>query len=192
MGKRPDIMTKRPDMNRRQERKKKAQTTIVLLFLVIMIFGILFVFMLSFVETLSQEEYMETYLYNMLLSIVRTDTGYTDSNCKLVSDSLGCAFLQPTYYCGGGVVKCRDLATSKITYYIDKFETIKSNFKYFFQVVPQGFTPRDEQNMPIKFEIGDTEVEDADVKIVATYTIYKTLGTSSYIFKVRLYITRLE
>jgi len=172
--------------------RKKAQTTIILMFMVVLIFGMLFVFLFSFAESVSSQEHMEKYTYNLLLSLVRTDTGFTDDNCKTISDSIHCALLQPTVTCDQSTIKCQDLANDRITYYIDSFESIKQSYRYFFKVEPQGFIPRDSQNNQIKIEIGDPTVEDADDKIQVSYTIAKTLGTQQFILKAILILARAE
>ena len=106
---------------------KKAQTTMVLLFLVVLIFGMLFIFMLSFAETVGQEEYTQNYLSSLLLSLVRTDTGYNDENCKLISDTIACSFISPTFDCEdnigglGDKEECRHAAEDRLTYYLEKF-----------------------------------------------------------------------
>jgi len=151
-------------------KKQKAQTTMVLLFLVVIIFGMLMLFLFSFAETLGQTEYVPKYINNLLISIVRTDTGYTGSNCKLISNALGCTFLQPTDYCEGSAERCADVARSRIEYYIDKFEIVKESFRYLFKVEPSWWAKIGDET--IVFEVGDPTVEDADEKIVESHIIW--------------------
>jgi hypothetical protein len=192
----------------------------VLLFLVVVIFGMLFLFILSFAEVLSQGENTETYLNNLLLSVVRTDTGYTDDRCKLISDSIACAFQSPSYDCGGtssilthpdcnyngeedgdeeGIdcggancplctESCDDVARTRIAKYMGMFDLIKQNFDYLFYVKPQGFVPRDSNNQIITFEIGNTDLRDAEEKTTASHVIYKGYGQSSRIYKAFLIV----
>ena len=170
--------------------ERKGQTTAVLLFLVAMIFVALMMMVLSFSETVDQNEYMETYLNSMLISVMRTDSGYTDDSCKLVSDLIWCGIMQPSYQCGGGAEQCHDLATEKVTHYLESFDVLKKNFRYFFRVEPYNFVARNEDGTPIVFEIGDPGVEEAEDRLVASYTIYKQKGYNSYILKAYLFITK--
>ena len=156
--------------SKRRDKRQKAQTTIVLLVLVVIIFGMLILFLFSFTETLGQEEYMPKHLNNLLISMVRTDTGYTGSNCKLIQDALGCTFLRPTDYCEGSTERCVDVAETRVTYYMDKFETIKESFRYFFKAEPSWWAKMGDET--IVFEVGDPSVEDADEKIIESYTVW--------------------
>ena len=78
----------------------KAQTNMILIILVIVVFGGLVLFLLSFARTVSQDEYMNLYAHNLLVSVLRTDTGYTDIDCKLTSDVIRCGFFSSDYRCG--------------------------------------------------------------------------------------------
>lgn len=163
---------------------KKAQTTMVLMFLVLIIFGMLFIFLLSFSE-LGQEDYVEQYVGDLLLSVIRTDTGYTDEYCALIQDAMASAFTRSTYKCGMGTETCKEVAASRVRYYLDRFDMLKENFEYFLKVEPQGTTVfRDDENIPIVFEIGNYEVVQADEKFTAKQVIIQGFD----IFEVTLYI----
>jgi len=161
---------------------KKAQTTMVLMFLVLIIFGMLFLFLLSFADTFNREDYVEQYVSDLLLSLVRTDTGYSDEFCKSVGNAMASVFMHPSYFCG--TENCEDIAISRVGYYLDRFDLLKQNFEYFLRVEPQTGVFRDENSIPIEFEIGDEAVVQADEK----FTAKQIISQGMEIFEATLYI----
>lgn len=115
-------------------KKRKAQTTMIILFLFIIIFLGIIVFLFSIVKNISLQDYENLYVHNTLLTILRTDTGYTDADCKLVSDVIACSFMKPGWRCGGTGPTCYDLANKKISEYLGK---LKKNYKFLFLAEPQ-------------------------------------------------------
>ncbi|MBI4020314.1 MAG: hypothetical protein HY367_03195 [Candidatus Aenigmarchaeota archaeon] len=170
----------------------KGQTTMVLIVLVIIIFAGLALFILSLTNTFSQDEYINLYAHNMLLSVLRADTGYTDANCKLVSDLISCAYFTPSYQCGGSGPQCLDLANSTINSHVRQFDLIRKNFLFLFIVEPEGF------RTGTQIKMGDTRL-DCDItepgcprkpRFVAEEKIQKASGGYPYILNVRLVISR--
>ncbi len=76
-------------------RGMKAQTSLMLIVVLILVFIGLAVFLLSFASTLDQQDYFNLYTNNMIITVMRSDTGYHDSKCRLVSDAVSCAFFSP-------------------------------------------------------------------------------------------------
>jgi hypothetical protein len=172
---------------------RKAQTSIILLVLVVIIFAALVTFLLSFAQTVSQEKYLDLYVNNLMLSIMKTDTGYSDSNCKLMSDATACAFILPDWRCGGSGMTCLELANKSLSEYMDAFELISKNYRYLFTVTTYGFIVRTdiEQGEGMQLRFGDSELEDyKGKKRVANYVIQKTLAGTQYNLRVKLYIAR--
>jgi len=166
---------------------QKAQTNMILIIIVIIIFGGVVIFLLGFAKTISQAEYMNIYTHNLLLSVMRTDTGYTDANCKLVSDAISCAFFVKTQ-CGGTGPSCISLANETVTDYMSRFELIKKGFRYLLKVTPEGFTPRSE---PYEIEIGDKGLDtEKTEKFVANERIQKTMDIGQLNLKVQLIIAK--
>jgi len=167
------------------------QSMVIMIVFVIMIFGGLAVFLLSISQTVSQKEYHNLYVHNLLLSVMRTDTGYTDPNCKLVSDTLGCAFTQSTEYkCGGSGEPCIELANGTLTNYMDRFELVKKNFRYLFIAKPEtGVRIDPETGEPLVVRIGDKSLETARIdKLKTVYIIPKFLATGPYNIVVELFL----
>jgi hypothetical protein len=165
----------------------KSQISIILIVLIIIIFIGVTLFLLSFAETISQREYMNLYVHNLLLSVMRTDTGYIGSDCKLVSDLIACAFFKPTFICGN--YTCLELANQTIYDYMSEFELIKKNYRYLFTVTAPGYVPELEGEQ-IKLEFGDPELKGRIEKITANYYIEKVFGTTQYILKAQLIIAK--
>lgn len=170
---------------------QKAQTNMILIIIVIVIFGGLIVFLLGFAKTISQTEYMNLYTHNLLLSIMRIDTGYTDANCKLVSDTISCAFFAPNWRCGGDGPSCLSMANATVNSYISQFELIKKGFRYLLKVKPEGFVVRSPTGEPFEIEIGDMGLDTEKIeKFAASERIQKTTTTGQYNLRVQLFIAK--
>ncbi len=168
---------------------RKAQINIILVVLLIIIFGGLALFLLSFARTISQDEYMHMYAHNLLLSILRTDTGYTDIQCKLVSDVTRCGFFQTEYRCGKSGPNCLTIANESINEYISRFRDIRKNFRYLFTVEPVGFVARSSTGEPLKISIGDSTLKTAKIsKWAASEEIRKITATGEYRLRAQLII----
>ena len=169
----------------------RGQTTMVLILLVILLFAGTAIFLLTFAKTVSQNDYMNLYAHNLLLSLMRSDTGYTDPNCKLVSDALACAFFSPDYLCGKGseAVSCLSLANRTATDYIERFSMIKKSYRYLLIVEPQGFTVLGPDGLPFKISIGDAGVAlGRQTKYSANEQMRKATATGVFNLNARLII----
>jgi hypothetical protein len=169
----------------------KAQTNMLLIIIVIVIFGGLVVFLLGFAKTVSQTEYMNLYTHNLLLSIMRMDTGYTGANCKLVSDTISCAFFSPDWRCGGDGPSCLSLANETVSNHISQFELIKKSFRYLLKAAPEGFIVRLPTGEPFEIEIGDKGLDTERIeKFTASERIQKTTATGQHNLRVQLFIAK--
>jgi len=117
---------------------RQGQTTMIFIVLIIIIFLGMGVFLLSLAQTVSQSEYINLYTHNLLSSLVKTDTGYTDASCKTVADLLSCSFLSPTHICG--TQDCFSLSEQTVNSYMEQFAFIKEGFRYLLIVESVGFT----------------------------------------------------
>jgi hypothetical protein len=168
----------------------RAQTSMILLVLVIIIFAALAVFLFSLAQTVSQKDYMNMYTSNMLLSIFRTDTGSNDPECKYISDAISCAFFSPHYQCPGAGQTCRELAESMIGHYMDRFAETQQSFRYLFTVTPGGFLARTEEGEPLTLEFGDPALKNEKVqKWSAGVPIQKVSGMTEYYLNVNLIVS---
>jgi hypothetical protein len=171
--------------------KRKAQTNMIMVVLLMVIFAIVVVFLLSVAQQVEQEDYMSLYANNIVLSIMKTDTGYSDSNCKLMSDLTACAFILPDWICGDSGLTCKEMADQRLNLYMESLEGISQNYRYLFVVTTSDFISRNalDQGVNQQLLIGDEELLDShETKRTSVYAIQKSLGGSSYNIKVTLYL----
>jgi len=172
---------------------KKAQSSMLLIVIVIMIFAGMAVFLLGLASTVGGNEFTALYVNNLLLSVMRTDTGYTDSKCKLVSDLVFCAYFTPEWQCGPGVPNCLDLANNTITNYMAIFGDATKHMKYLFTVTP-AFVVRDPSGEPISLDIGDNSLKKSRTESMKLYShplvISKSVGSNQYTLKIQLIISK--
>jgi hypothetical protein len=166
----------------------KGQANMIMVLLVLIIFiGVIFV-LLSLSESLVDDDYSDLYVNNLLLSILRTNTGYTD-RCETVSDTIACSFLTPRYRCGGSQTSCMDTANQTLDRYMG---LIKENMRYYFVVksADPGWVPLDESGA-LKLEFGEPEIYNNKriSKRVASTIIQKVQSGNEYNIEVSAYIT---
>jgi hypothetical protein len=167
---------------------RKAQTNMILIVLLLIIFVATALFLLSLARTVSQEDYLDLYVNNLMLSLMKTDTGFSDSNCKLISDATACAFSPTTWPCGEGLT-CLDLANQSISEYMDAFEMISKNYRYLFIVTSDTCSRVEEGCRAIRF--GDESLEDfRGTKKTAKYVIQKRISGTRMNLIVLLYVAR--
>lgn len=172
----------------------KAQSSMILMVVIIVIFAAVGIFLLSLAETVSPKEYMGMYTQNLLLSILRADTGFNDPECKYVSDLISCSYFQPSsYMCSGLGMTCRELAQSRIDYYMSKYAELQESLTYLITVTPRGFVARGEDDEALKIEFGDPSLRDAKVqKWSANELIQRVSGINEYYLTVNLLISVKE
>lgn len=174
-------------------RRLKAQSSMLLIVIVIMIFVAMVVFLLGIASTISNNDFTALYVNNLLLSVMRTDTGYTDSKCKLVSDLVFCAYFTPEWQCGPGVPNCLELANRTIAGYMDMFGNQTKSMKYLFTVSP-AFIARDVSGEPITLDLGDRSLKTSKTDTLKLYSqplvVSKTVGSNQYTLKIQLIVSK--
>jgi len=169
-------------------RKRKAQTNMIMLVILLLVFIGIILLLFSLSRTASQEDYMNLYAHNMLLSLMRTDTGYSGSGCKLISDAVFCAFTRGDVICGDEGLTCYELANQSIGGYMDAFSEISRNYRYLLEVTPV-FCSRSEEGCRV-LDFGDPDVAELERKWVANSAIQKSMAGKPYNIRIRLYVAR--
>ncbi|MBI4182226.1 MAG: hypothetical protein HY520_04640 [Candidatus Aenigmarchaeota archaeon] len=119
--------------------RRRAQSSMVMLVLAIIIVLGMVAFLFGLARTVSSAEYLNLYAHGLVASVLKTDTGYTEAPCKTVADSLACAYLTPSYICGGQET-CADLADRMVNASIGRFAERKESLRYLLTVEPEGFS----------------------------------------------------
>jgi hypothetical protein len=168
----------------------RGQTGMIMIVLLVMIVAAVVVLLLSMVQNASQsqEEYMNVYVTNLMLAVMKTDTGFSDSNCKLVSDALACAFVIPNWPCGQGIT-CSELADDSLNTYMNAFDLISQNYRYLFEVETTDFLAS-QGGQPMSLLIGDESLLDAPNRRTSVFAVQKSLAGSSYNLRITLYFAR--
>ena len=112
----------------------KGQMSMMVLALGVVFFIMLGIFLFTSSIKSKDIDYENMYVHNLLLSTLRTSTGYGHP-CLSVSDTISCAYLTPNRLCG--TEKCSDIAQRITEVTIQK--TIKSNYGYFIIVEPENW-----------------------------------------------------
>ncbi len=171
--------------------RRRGQTNLIIFVFILLIMVGMIAFLLSAAKTLNQTEYLNLYVHDALLSTLREDTGYTDSNCKLVSDAIACSFFSSTWQCGGSGPSCLTVAETHVTNAMLQFETIKKSYRYLLLVEPDGFTVKDPSGEPFTIAIGDLKLKtEKGEKFTANERISRTTLTGQYILKVQLILKK--
>ena len=167
----------------------KGQSSMIMIVIVLMMFVAIVVFLLQLASTAGNQKYTVMYANNLLLSVMRTDTGHTDSRCKLVSDLVFCAYFTPEWECGTDG-NCLELANKTIKDYMTLFSNQTTSVKYLFSATPT-FVSRDPEGAPISLDIGDKALK----KSRETFKVFshplvlsKTLGPNQYTLRLQLII----
>ena len=167
---------------------KKAQTSALLIVIVLIIFGSIAAFVLNITRTLDFDEYTNVYVNNLLLAVLRTDTGYTEPECRLVSDLLTCAYFTPNYQCGGDGPQCLNLANETITGHMSQFELVRKNYRYLFAIKPQGFVSETSIN------IGDPQLDcdpaNRNCPRIEKFSATGIIQRGSYVLKAQLIVAK--
>lgn len=116
-----------------ENKKLKGQSMLLTITLVILILVAGFAFLASTIlKPERNEEYNRLFASNLLTSLLKTDTGYTDfpDKCKTVADILLCAHDTPSFKCGSDT--CAN-AVQKTDLYLSKSLTSRPNLDYYFK-----------------------------------------------------------
>ena len=112
------------------EKGFKGQVGMIAIVLILMVFLVLAIFLSSTLQTQGLNERMNFYTNNLMLSFLKTDTGYTDQpqKCQTMADILHCAATTPNFQCGGN--PCGQEAATLADVYLSK-TTEKSSLDYY-------------------------------------------------------------
>ena len=166
---------------------KKAQTTVVVLLLALVVFGGLFAFLLSIARTVVQTDYMNLYTSNLLISVLRKDTGYSGKDCETVSDLVLCKFgISRDPYCEE--YSCAYLAENILNETMEQFGSVKKGYDYFLTAKQEGKRRAlDPDGKPIELKIGNEELENLRKdKFVAAEILQRTDEHGPFILKIIL------
>ena len=174
----------------------------ILIVLVIIVFGGLAVFLFSFAGTLEQPEYTDLYVTNLLLSLMRTNTGYQDSQCSVLSDAISCAFFESDWRCGTSGPTCLELVNETITNEIGRFSLIQQNYRYLFIAKPEKMDTVTGEYVevmnpvtsePLRVKVGDLSLEQyRGKKIVRSYAVHKSTRRGPMIIRTQLILSQRE
>lgn len=114
------------------KRRLKGQTSMILIVLIIIIFMAIGIFLLISSIKPVNEDYYNLYAHNLLLTVLRTHTGY-GGECETYASTLACAYMKP--YRGCGTSECRNLSYEITPYLIEKI--IKPNLDYCLVIEPE-------------------------------------------------------
>ncbi len=115
--------------------KKSGQTSMILIVLIIIIFMGVGIFLLISSIKPEYEEYNNLYAHNLLLSVLRRNTGY-GGYCDTVSSTVACAYMTSYRNCGG--TNCRNLSSEIVPDLVKK--VIKPTFDYCMIIEPDNWT----------------------------------------------------
>lgn len=105
--------------------RRKAQTSMMLIVVAIVIFMGIGIFMLISSVKPQYDEYNNLYVHNLLLSVLRRNTGYT-GECETVSSVLTCAVTIQSTQCNG--IPCNEVADQIVPDLVGS--VIKPTFDY--------------------------------------------------------------
>ncbi len=168
----------------------RAQTSTMLLLVLLLIFIGVITILLGLSNVIKNDDYSDLYTNNLLLSLMRTSTGYTD-RCESMSDLLGCAFLTPSRRCGNSDKGCLELANETIRNYMQILnENINKNIDYYLTARSYGseWTPIGDQG-EIRLRFGDPLLETKKIpKRTASTIIQTTYEGNEYQIEVTLLV----
>jgi hypothetical protein len=172
-------------------KRKKAQSSMILIIVVLMMFIGIAVFLLQLASTVSKEEYTTFYAGSLLLSMMRTETGFTDSRCRTVSDMVACACFTPDWVCGSE--SCSELANRTVTGYMGVFMNQTTSLKYLYTTTSDVIC-RDDEGNPRTLELGDpslkTSKKEAFKVVSYPLSITKTFEYSTFIMRMQLMLAK--
>lgn len=116
-------------------RKKSGQTSMILIVLIIIIFMAIGIFLLISSIKPEYEDYHNLYVHNLLLSVLRRNTGY-GGDCDTISSTIACASQTDYRKCGN--TNCRNLSSEIVPDLIRS--VIKPTFDYCMIIEPENWT----------------------------------------------------
>lgn len=169
---------------------RKGQANIVMMVLVLLMVFAVSVFLLQMLKKAPGSELDNMYVHNMLLSIMRTDTGYLEENCKTVSDVIACAFFEPYYKCDN-TITCENVARNRLNQLVEDYRKAKENRIYYIEVEPEGKVIS-YQGKAIEMTAGSRTAEDSSKKTTANEKVQKLFRGEAFTINVRLTMAKME
>lgn len=133
---------------------------IVLMIIIMMGMGIFLLF--SSIRDSSSSEFDNYYTHNLLLTVLRTHTGYK-SPCSTVSETISSAFLLPGTTCQGRMKS--DILNETIPVLMDAVK--KPNLEYYLVIQPENWEVAGGRRL----EFGKSWVDNEEDKSVANEKI---------------------
>jgi len=165
----------------------------VLIIIVLAVFIAVVVILLGLAGTVSREEFTSIYTNNLLLSVMRTDTGYSDARCKTVSDLVFCAYFTPEWVCDGSSQPCLEKANQTVKKYMEIFGNETKSLKYLLTIKP-AFVSRTEEGEQISLDMGDLSLKKSKTDSLKIYSyplvVSKTIGQNQYTLKIQLIVSK--
>jgi hypothetical protein len=144
--------------------KRKGQTSMILIVFVIIIMMALGVFLLiSSIES-PPSEYENLYVHNLLLSVLRKDTGYR-SPCSTISETIASVVLTPGRNCGGK--SNSEVLDEILPVAIESILAGKPKYDYYISIRPESY----EQFGGTSKSYGNPSLEQRERKWVANEKI---------------------
>lgn len=178
-----------PEPSVYERRMKIGQSSMLLIIVVLAMFAAIAIFLLQLAGNVSDTELTSMKADRLLISMLRTDTGYTDEKCKTVADLVTCACFSSTWTCGG--VNCDRLANETVTRYMAEFQNNSQSMRYlFFSASEVNCVDSEGNSMMLK--IGDLSLEKSkksDVIFSQPVLIsksYSSGGSNPYYMRMQL------
>ena len=168
---------------------RKAQLNLLVIVFVLLFLAGIAVFLISAVQGISQDEYLNLYTNQLLLSVLREDTGFTDPACRTNADLAACAFLTPSHPCDRLAANtCSTLAETRVNAGFAAYDPLRPNLRWLLTVEPQGFVTFS-GSQQLHWELGDATVKDSRQHYAANTRIQKQTASGPALLKVQLLIS---
>ena len=129
---------------------------------------------------MSQEDYLNIYTHNTLLTLLRTDTEEEGQQCSKVSNVIACSVMDMS--CDSGI-RCRLLADTNVEGYMNLLQSIKPAYDWYIGVY-------DRYDYEVYSFGNDNIPELRTKKWSASEAVYHYIGTVETVYNVRLMLAR--
>ncbi|MBI4173942.1 MAG: hypothetical protein HY519_04445 [Candidatus Aenigmarchaeota archaeon] len=167
-------------------RRWKGQMNMVLVVLALAIFLGLSFFFLSLLKPSQDSDYLNLYAHALLRTMLKSETGYLDPDCRSLEDLLACAYYQPAHVCAAnGRLKemaCEQALAANIAQLTQKYDIVKGSYRYLLAA----------ESGAVFFQAGDVSLDKASsARIAADRTVSKISSDGRLLqATVRLYLAR--
>ncbi len=143
---------------------RKGQTSMILMVFVILIMMTLGVLFLTYTIESPSSEYENLFVHNLLLSVLRKDTGYR-SPCSTISETIGSVVMTQGMNCGGKTNV--EVLDETIKPAIETILQDKPKYDYFIRIRPENYDIAGGMTR----SYGNPELLDREMKWVANEKI---------------------